>query len=75
MKDGSLLGLHSSIWQRWSDERGAGQGACDFKAVTIPVLISPGEENHLTSVCVLTSASVPVNSWKPKDDLSTFKVQ
>lgn len=44
----SVLGLRSSIWQRWSDERGAGQGACDFKAVTILVLISlEGEQLNL----------------------------
>lgn len=40
MKDVSVLGLHSSMQQRWSGERGAGRGACDFKALMIPVLIS-----------------------------------
>lgn len=39
-----MLGLHSSIKQRWSDERVAGLGASDFKAVTIPVLISLEDE-------------------------------
>lgn len=35
-----MLGLQSSIKQRWSDERGAGLGVSDFKEVIIPVLIS-----------------------------------
>lgn len=35
------------MWWRWPDEREAGQAASDFKAVTIPALISLEEEQSL----------------------------
>lgn len=59
MKDVSVLGLHSPMQQRWSGERGAGRGACDFKALMIPVLISLEDAQSL-NLCVLTSATMPM---------------
>ncbi|XP_051492886.1 meiosis inhibitor protein 1 [Apus apus] len=49
---GCKMGLSAGIAficmvEVWCDERGAGQGACDFKAVTIPVLISLEDEQSL----------------------------
>lgn len=57
------------------DGRVTGQGACDFKAVMMPVLISLEDEQALNLCLCANQPHHAAKSWKPKDDSSTFKVQ